>query len=149
MLRRPPRATRTGTLSPYTTLFRSYVGRIGDDQVVLTPGHAGEQIRLDRLDAALDVLEGDVLPRQRQRLVADVDDIDLPRRVVLGHRDADATRAGAQVQRPLDVALVQPRPAALPDPPRVLPTRHPRAPTTLDPTTHHQTFPAHISHRQA
>src|SRR3546814_13099337 len=28
MLRRPPRSTRTGTLFPYTTLFRSLDGRI-------------------------------------------------------------------------------------------------------------------------
>src|SRR3546814_14659566 len=27
MIRRPPRSTRTGTLFPYTTLFRSIVGR--------------------------------------------------------------------------------------------------------------------------
>src|SRR3546814_11569142 len=27
ILRRPPRSTRTGTLFPYTTLFRSHVGR--------------------------------------------------------------------------------------------------------------------------
>src|SRR3546814_17481212 len=29
MIRRPPRSTRTDTLFPYTTLFRSSVGRIG------------------------------------------------------------------------------------------------------------------------
>src|SRR3546814_2795625 len=29
MIRRPPRSTRTDTLFPYTTLFRSRVGRIG------------------------------------------------------------------------------------------------------------------------
>src|SRR3546814_15215587 len=28
MVRRPPRSTRTDTLFPYTTLFRSYAGRI-------------------------------------------------------------------------------------------------------------------------
>src|SRR3546814_13018248 len=28
MLRRPPRSTRTYTLFPYTTLFRSFVGRV-------------------------------------------------------------------------------------------------------------------------
>src|SRR3546814_16870491 len=29
MIRRPPRSTRTDTLFPYTTLFRSYYGKIG------------------------------------------------------------------------------------------------------------------------
>src|SRR3546814_1677681 len=29
MLRRPPRSTRTDTLFPYTTLFRSRIGRTG------------------------------------------------------------------------------------------------------------------------
>src|SRR3546814_12033351 len=31
MVRRPPRSTRTDTLFPYTTLFRSASGRIGRD----------------------------------------------------------------------------------------------------------------------
>src|SRR3546814_6057665 len=30
IIRRPPRSTRTYTLFPYTTLFRSAVGRLGD-----------------------------------------------------------------------------------------------------------------------
>src|SRR3546814_7064163 len=30
MIRRPPRSTRTDTLFPYTTLFRSLIPRIGD-----------------------------------------------------------------------------------------------------------------------
>src|SRR3546814_4260423 len=29
MIRRPPRSTRTDTLFPYTTLFRSHVGPVG------------------------------------------------------------------------------------------------------------------------
>src|SRR3546814_14617748 len=31
MIRRPPRSTRTDTLFPYTTLFRSYLGENGRD----------------------------------------------------------------------------------------------------------------------
>src|SRR3546814_14420007 len=31
MIRRPPRSTRTDTLFPYTTLFRSMLGAIGHD----------------------------------------------------------------------------------------------------------------------
>src|SRR3546814_10479869 len=38
MIRRPPRSTRTDTLFPYTTLFRSVAGRADDDHCV---GEAG------------------------------------------------------------------------------------------------------------
>src|SRR3546814_5320151 len=34
MIRRPPRSTRTDTLFPYTTLFRSVGGRVLEDAVV-------------------------------------------------------------------------------------------------------------------
>src|SRR3546814_4120411 len=44
MIRRPPRSTRTDTLFPYTTLFRSQgrgIGQLGEtDQILLVlPGH--------------------------------------------------------------------------------------------------------------
>src|SRR3546814_2068531 len=60
MIRRPPRSTRTDTLLPYTTLFRSdmararsdgslaFVGRT-DDQVKIR----GNRIELGEIDAAL------------------------------------------------------------------------------------------------
>src|SRR3546814_9265556 len=39
MIRRPPRSTRTDTLFPYTTLFRSFVGLLGErlavDQILV------------------------------------------------------------------------------------------------------------------
>src|SRR3546814_4443054 len=58
MIRRPPRATRTDTLFPYTTLFRSDVGgRIGleiaDDRIL-----EGAQVRpalADMVDRELDM----------------------------------------------------------------------------------------------
>src|SRR3546814_11893284 len=37
MIRRPPRSTRTDTLFPYTTLFRSPYGRVSDGRT----GHGG------------------------------------------------------------------------------------------------------------
>src|SRR3546814_7223661 len=37
MLRRPPRSTRTDTLFPYTTLFRSSVGKWAGTQSRMTP----------------------------------------------------------------------------------------------------------------
>src|SRR3546814_12422110 len=50
MLRRPPRSTRTATLLPYTTLFRStdlitYLGAMGDRTVL-----AAAQERFAKLD---------------------------------------------------------------------------------------------------
>src|SRR3546814_20838452 len=42
MIRRPPRSTRTDTLFPYTTLFRS-----------VTPAAYARKLRSDRLEAAL------------------------------------------------------------------------------------------------
>src|SRR3546814_11141520 len=45
MIRRPPRSTRTDTLFPYTTLFRS-LGAVGLDHL---PAHAGVDDGLDRV----------------------------------------------------------------------------------------------------
>src|SRR3546814_19013266 len=56
MIRRPPRATRTDTLFPYTTLFRSF--RIAEVVAGEGPDDAGE----DRLGAA------EVLQRLDQRV---------------------------------------------------------------------------------
>src|SRR3546814_6341829 len=36
MIRRPPRSTRTDTLFPYTTLFRSDLGYLADGEIVIT-----------------------------------------------------------------------------------------------------------------
>src|SRR3546814_13208637 len=38
MLRRPPRSTRTDTLFPYTTLFRSDIARRADQQAIIEAG---------------------------------------------------------------------------------------------------------------
>src|SRR3546814_1131328 len=43
MLRRPPRSTRTDTLFPYTTLFRSHAGLAGIAIVQTDNGHAEMQ----------------------------------------------------------------------------------------------------------
>src|SRR3546814_13561676 len=70
MIRRPPRSTRTDTLFPYTTLFRSRpVPRIRqgfvDDRaaadalwrVAARPGGAGDQPRLRRRDRRLRLVD--------------------------------------------------------------------------------------------
>src|SRR3546814_11583118 len=53
MIRRPPRSTRTDTLFPYTTLFRSLGDRgdVGEMAVLAQRARRGEQ----RVDIGLDV----------------------------------------------------------------------------------------------
>src|SRR3546814_13113840 len=69
MIRRPPRSTRTDTLFPYTTLFRSIDQPIGADQV-----HAQAVCRLahppnsDPANAADLVLQARPLPYPRHRM---------------------------------------------------------------------------------
>src|SRR3546814_4763809 len=46
MLRRPPRSTRTDTLFPYTTLFRSGAGYLDDRQAALLSVAVGPEDRL-------------------------------------------------------------------------------------------------------
>src|SRR3546814_16659653 len=67
MIRRPPRSTRTDTLFPYTTLFRSALaGLAGTGR--LDGGVQRQQVGLlgDVLDQGDDV--ADLLRRRRQRL---------------------------------------------------------------------------------
>src|SRR3546814_137572 len=52
MIRRPPRSTRTDTLLPYTTLFRSRDGNLERGSLVVA-GEAGLQRHLLRLDGLL------------------------------------------------------------------------------------------------
>src|SRR3546814_11651048 len=63
MIRRPPRSTRTDTLFPYTTLFRSQlVAHIGEELAFCPAGFLGLAER--GLDAALlAILVGDVAAR--------------------------------------------------------------------------------------
>src|SRR3546814_12740430 len=45
MIRRPPRSTRTDTLFPYTTLFRSHAGDAGEGLAPRQPARPGGGIR--------------------------------------------------------------------------------------------------------
>src|SRR3546814_1086675 len=69
MIRRPPRSTRTDTLFPYTTLFRSGIaGVVADLQNELFAEHAagGVEVRDGHLGTALHLLaEGGVLAGHR------------------------------------------------------------------------------------
>src|SRR3546814_14648414 len=69
MIQRPPRATRTDTLFPYTTLFRSLLGAAGD------PAHELVQDPADAEGQADQGEDGEGLPDQdvgpvRERAVA-------------------------------------------------------------------------------
>src|SRR3546814_3130772 len=67
MIRRPPRSTRTDTLFPYTTLFRSRLAEMQDrvrvvedlpEPVASEVAHHGEPLRLDELlDGVADVAD--------------------------------------------------------------------------------------------
>src|SRR3546814_1209689 len=73
MIRQPPRSTRTDTLLPYTTLFRS---AFGHEDVVATPQDEG----LDDVDAPIgEILPPPVSRRRRVELAA-------PRPERHGHR---------------------------------------------------------------
>src|SRR3546814_12116475 len=52
MIRRPPRSTRTDTLFPYTTLFRSYLRTARDDRDRMAPARrAAAAFRGDECEA--------------------------------------------------------------------------------------------------
>src|SRR3546814_7015306 len=63
MIRRPPRSTRTDTLLPYTTLFRSTARRGGDDDDPLPRRQASRRHGLSRYAA------GDRMMRALRRIV--------------------------------------------------------------------------------
>src|SRR3546814_13974109 len=56
MIRRPPRSTRTDTLFPYTTLFRSRRLHIGTIPVPFRPQGAQRRRRMERARADLHVV---------------------------------------------------------------------------------------------
>src|SRR3546814_8720811 len=62
MIRRPPRSTRTDTLFPYTTLFRSPGGLREKIPLAVVGGHAAARVDLPRLAArSLVVVDGRAL----------------------------------------------------------------------------------------
>src|SRR3546814_7992255 len=65
MIRRPPRSTRTDTLFPYTTLFRSR--RAGADQLDRTLDGMTDRLAVLRIRAAGPVGRGEAVRQHRQR----------------------------------------------------------------------------------
>src|SRR3546814_12845934 len=81
MIRRPPRSTRTDTLFPYTTLFRSvleWAGEFGirlDQRIMLAVQHAGgivavEERPVGAIDAD-DLLGLDAMPEGKPTLIGE------------------------------------------------------------------------------
>src|SRR3546814_13990269 len=106
MIRRPPRATRTDTLFPYTTLFRSPDGTAGSEWLV-APGppclrrrrrngplpldahqRAGEGFRLERPEVVGALADADRVHRQALALGQCHDDAAARRAVQLGDDQA-------------------------------------------------------------
>src|SRR3546814_17697358 len=109
MIRRPPRSTRTDTLFPYTTLFRSVERGVGD--VVLAPHDVG--------DAQVDVVDdrGDVV--ERPPVLADQHGVGQIRRVEMArsaHQVVPLDRARLPAEAPVGAASLR-LPACLPPPP--------------------------------
>src|SRR3546814_14392179 len=88
MLRRPPRSTRTDTLFPYTTLFRSVL-------------FERRQVLLDRVvDAEVDDVEAGAFHHHGDEVLADVVDVAING---ADHHGAELRRAGFHKKRPTDV----------------------------------------------
>src|SRR3546814_8507916 len=66
MRRRPPRSTRTDTLFPYTTLFRSINYREEDFVEVIKQATGGKGV-----DVVLDMVGGDYIPRNIKAMAED------------------------------------------------------------------------------
>src|SRR3546814_10677322 len=64
MIRRPPRSTRTDTLFPYTTLFRSAGERLGLAIPGLAALHAPRGVQHDAQLGAVETLEVEEVPRR-------------------------------------------------------------------------------------
>src|SRR3546814_1452157 len=78
MIRRPPRSTRTDTLFPYTTLFRSAAV---PSFTTLLPGGALATFAVDVLYRSDRYVDVDLAPEKRQRQTTEVN-----ARIVLGSR---------------------------------------------------------------
>src|SRR3546814_17357778 len=78
MIRRPPRSTRTDTLFPYTTLFRSL-----DVRVSTLPARGGERVMLRILDKDQGVLELGQLAMPERELAALRRALHVPNGIVL------------------------------------------------------------------
>src|SRR3546814_16910555 len=123
MIRRPPRSTRTDTLFPYTTLFRSLapderLRRRGDAFSNETPGDRRGSDRRDamRIGVPKEIKNPEYRVGLTPPSVAEL--------IAAGHEVVVAAGAGAGVHFDHRDSFAR-RPALLPDPPRGFPPRHP------------------------
>src|SRR3546814_2833811 len=74
MIRRPPRSTRTDTLFPYTTLFRSVIHH-GNDACIVQPCRSDNPHYADNLSFAAKIWGGDdARAEKREKLVFRADE---------------------------------------------------------------------------
>src|SRR3546814_18254246 len=102
MIRLPPRSTRTDTLFPYTTLFRSLAGTVVEHRLQAQPGDAGivaqhlvddvvpHRNDLAGLDPGLQLVLHDLL---RAQGVAAMHEVDLARDVGQGSEERRVGKA--------------------------------------------------------
>src|SRR3546814_18537780 len=106
MIRRPPRSTRTDTLCPYTTLFRSFlerrIHRLGQVMVDDAEGAAGFQHRIDLLERLDGVVAAAKAP------VVDVAECQHDVGAAVGHLRAALVREFGAPHRAIVVGLDRP-----------------------------------------
>src|SRR3546814_13807883 len=128
MIRRPPRSTRTDTLFPYTTLFRSLLdgdralGAVYADRV--HPGPAITTLDLELLEAFAERAALRIAARHASELLADHTDAGAPPRwsdIVDAHAGAPPRPAPAPAaQPPATASLHTPTSRPAPDRPSVV-----------------------------
>src|SRR3546814_2423498 len=106
MIRRPPRSTRTDTLFPYTTLFRSLLERLVELEDAL--GEFGRLVAVEqglafleiadrvrrRIEAQRQFLRVGAQPREHVRIAADIGrDVE----ILLGDRALDVNRKSTRL----------------------------------------------------
>src|SRR3546814_18202672 len=99
MTRRPPRPTRTDTLFPYTTLFRSRLAR--DPAALVRVGDEVDRPHIVQAIGELDEQHADIVGHRQQEL-AQI----LRRALVLGLR-LDRRKPGDAVDHPRDIGAEQ------------------------------------------
>src|SRR3546814_14967953 len=104
MIRRPPRSTRTDTLFPYTTLFRSDRGRRIASKVTR---YSGPNPKSRLLRHTLCIVDPNAHPGANHRAAANSGrpDKELPRRLTHGPRQSRAKRRFAQRAAIIDTEI--------------------------------------------
>src|SRR3546814_1257744 len=69
MIRRPPRSTRTDTLFPYTTLFRSDAAALGEAQVAALAHHLAPQFAAVDADRVVGTIRSEEHTSELQSLM--------------------------------------------------------------------------------